>query len=83
MNFSITQVIIKRIPENKGHVWFVSMIVDDVLKLDNIAIFKRLNKDGYRLVFPEKKYWDKKIKIFFPLTLDAYSVMEKAVNDKL
>lgn len=79
----ITDVTIKRIAENKWHIWFASCVLEWCIKLNNIAIFKRLNVPWYRLVFPEKKYWENKIQIFFPLTNESYSEMEKAITELL
>lgn len=79
----ITDVTIKRIVENKGHIWFASCVIWWVLKLNNIAIFKRLWQDGYRLVFPEKKMEDRKISMFFPVNKDFYFELEKTISDKL
>lgn len=76
----ITQVTFKAIPENKWHVGFASCVLNDCIKLNNIAIFKRLEKPWYRLVFPEKKFWDNKIQIFFPLTKEAYFLIEEALT---
>jgi len=80
MKFEITKISISRIPENKGHIGFASCVLNNKIKLNNIAIFKRLNKPGYRLVFPEKKIDDKKIQIFFPVNSDAYFELESAIN---
>lgn len=66
-----------------GHIWFASCILNWNIKLNNIAIFKRLDKPGYRLVFPEKKIADKKIQIFFPVTSEAYFSFEQAVTEEL
>jgi len=79
----ITDVTIKRIIENKWHIWFASCVVWWALKLNNIAIFKRLWQDWYRLVFPEKKTKDIKISMFFPINKDFYLELEKAISDKL
>lgn len=84
MEFNISKVTIKRIPENKWHIWFASCIVNDWIKLNNIAIFKRLNRDWYRLVFPEKKIWENKpVQIFFPINSDAYFILEEAICKQL
>ena len=77
---TITDVVIKRIVENRWHIWFASCVLNGCIKLNNIAIFKRLNVPGYRLVFPEKKYWENKVQIFFPLTNDAYRDLETAIT---
>lgn len=79
----ITDVTIKKIVENKWHIWFASCVVNGCLKLNNIAIFKRLNKEWYRLVFPEKKFWETKVQIFFPLTNDLYFELEKEITKSL
>jgi len=79
----IKDVTIRRIAENKWHIGFASCVICWCIKLNNIAIFKRLNVPWYRLVFPEKKYWENKIQIFFPLTNDAYFLLEKAITELL
>lgn len=79
----ISKITITRIPENAWHIWFASCILNWKIKLNNIAIFKRLDKPGYRLVFPEKKIADKKIQIFFPVTSEAYFELEAAVTEQL
>lgn len=80
MKFEITKISISKIPENKGHIGFASCVLNNKIKLNNIAIFKRLNKPGYRLVFPEKKIDEKKIQIFFPVNSEAYFELESAIN---
>jgi len=76
----ITNIKIKRIAPQKGHVGFVSFVVDNWLFLNNIAIFTRLeHPEMIRLVFPEKKVEDKKIGLFYPLTTDSYFELEKAI----
>lgn len=73
----VTKVKIKRLIPVKGHIGFVSFVIDDWLYLGNIAVFSRLNQeDKIRLVFPEKKVGDKKIQIFYPLTPTAYYELE-------
>lgn len=79
----ITNIKIKQIIPDKGHIAFVSCVVDNWLFLNNIAIFSRLNEpDKIRLVFPEKKVGDKKISLFYPLTTEGYFELEKAIQEK-
>jgi len=76
----VTKIKIKKLIPDKGHVGFVSMVIDNWLYIGNIAIFTRLNNsDNIRLVFPEKKIGDKKISIFYPLTNEAYFELEAIV----
>jgi len=80
----ITKVKIKKLIPNKGHIGFVSCVIDNWLYLGNIAIFTRLhNEENIRLVFPEKKVGDKKISIFYPLTSDSYHELERIVQENL
>jgi DNA-binding cell septation regulator SpoVG len=79
----VTKLNIRRVTEKDGLVGFVNIVLDDCLYLGNIAIFSRLNKEGYRLVFPEKKTGDKKISIFHPLTADFYFLLEQAINKEI
>lgn len=79
----IDNIIIKRIVENKWHIWFASCVIDWMLKLNNIAIFKRLNSDWYRLVFPEKKFDNTKIQLFFPLNKEWYLLLEETISEHL
>jgi len=79
----ITKFNIKKIEEKEGLVGFVNIVLDDCLFLGNIAIFSRLNKEGYRLVFPEKKVGENKIQIFYPLTNEFYFFLEDRINKEL
>jgi hypothetical protein len=80
----ITSVKIKQVIPDKGHIGFISCVVDNWLFLNNIAVFTRLNNpEKIRLVFPEKKVGDKKINLFYPLTSGAYFELEKAIEEKL
>jgi len=76
----ITNITTKRVAENKWLVWFASCTIDNAIKLNNIAIFKRLWKETYRLVFPEKKVWENKIQIFFPISEMAYRILEEEIT---
>ena len=80
----ITNIKIKKITPLKGHVGFVSCIIDNWLFLNNIAIFTRLSEPSkIRLVFPEKKVGDKKINLFHPLTAESYFEFEQAILHNL
>ena len=79
----VTKINIKRIEEKDGLFGFVNITLDDCLYLGNIAIFSRLNKEGYRLVFPEKKVGLNKISIFHPLDSKFYFYLEEAINKEI
>ena len=76
----VTKIRIKKLIPVKGHIGFVSCVIDDWLYLGNIAIFSRLNDPkSIRLVFPEKRHGEKRISIYYPLTHDAYFELEKVI----
>lgn len=80
----IKEVQIKKIIPVKGHIGFVSCVVDEWLFLNNIAIFSRLSEpEKIRLVFPEKRVGDTKISIFHPINSKAYFILEQAILTKL
>lgn len=79
----ISKVKFRPIAPEKGHIGFVSLVLDDWLFLNNIAIFKRLESNKIRLVFPEKKSGDKKISLFYPLSSKAYFELERLVEQEI
>ena len=81
-NMKITDLKFRKIEDwKKWHVWFISFVIDWSFKVNNVAIFSRLNSETYRLVFPEKKIWDTKIQILFPISKEVYFEIEKIVNE--
>jgi len=80
----ISKIKIRKVPSTNGLIGFASMVVDGWLILNNIAVFSRLNQeDKCRLVFPEKKLKVNTIRLFHPLTSEAYFVLEQAVEGEL
>ena len=79
----ITQIKIKRVIPKDGLIGFASIVIDNKLFLGNIGIFSRLNKDTYRLIFPEKKINNKSISLFYPITKEYYFELEELVNKEL
>lgn len=79
----ITKVNIRKVEEKDGLFGFVSIVLDDCLYIGNIAIFSKLNKKEYRLIFPEKKVGVKKISILHPLTKEFYFLLEERINKEI
>jgi len=77
----ISKIKIRPVIPHKGHIAFVSFVIDDWLFVDNIAIFKRLNKENIRLVFPVKKVGNNNISLFYPLSSTAYYEIETIIQD--
>jgi len=79
----ITRIEIRKVAPEKGLAGFASCIIDDWLYIGNIAIFTRLNQEGkIRLVFPEKKIKNKKIRLFHPLSSKEYFILEDAIKQQ-
>lgn len=79
----VSKIKIKKVIPDKGLVGFASCVIDDSLYLGNMAIFTRLNKeDEYRIVFPIKEKDGRKIEMFYPLTADAYYILEEAIANE-
>jgi DNA-binding cell septation regulator SpoVG len=78
----ITKIKIRKVTPKDGLVGFASFVLDDSLYLGNIAVFSRLNKDTFRLVFPEKKVKDKAVSLFHPVTSVFYFQLEEAINNE-
>ena len=75
----ISEIKIFKIPPNEGLVGFASCIIEDCLFLGNIAIFSRA-RDGFRLIFPEKKTKDNKvIRIYHPINKEFYFQIESEI----
>jgi len=80
----VTKIKFKLIAPQKGHIGFVSCVIDDWLFLNNIAVFTRLKDNNrIRLVFPEKKINDNVIKMFYPLCSSSYFELEQIISDKI
>ena len=75
----VSKIVYKSLIPNKGHIGFVSCVIDDWLYLGNIAIFTRLNSKKIRLVFPNKQVGNRKIQLFFPLSTDTYYELENKI----
>ncbi len=79
----ITQVTIKRVVPKDGLIGFASFVLDNKLFFGNIGVFSRLNKDTYRLIFPEKRINNKSVPLFHPITKEYYFELEEIINEEL
>lgn len=70
------------IEPDEGLLAFASIIIDDWMFVNDIAIFAKAgsNNKNIRLIFPEKKKNNKCVKIFYPVTSEAYFALEQAIQ---
>ncbi len=79
----ISEVSIELVKPKDGLIGFASMVVDDGLYIGSIGIMKRINSEGYRLVYPNKKVADKAFNYFYPINTMTGSFIESEVMKKL
>lgn len=79
MSTVITEVQIVPVKPNNGLVGFASLVVDGKLYLGSIAIFTKINGDGYRITFPTKTAGSRELQIFHPINKEIYEAIESAV----
>lgn len=75
----ITEVKIEIIKPNNGLIGFASVVINDAIYLGSIAVYKKLNAEGYRILYPKKGAFD----IFHPITKEASNLIEEAIFNKL
>ena len=75
----ITEVKIEIVKPNNGLVGFASLVIDNSIYLSSIAVYKKLNSSGYRILYPKKGAFD----IFHPIIKEASNLIEEAIFNKL
>ncbi len=75
----ITEVKIEFIKPSNGLVAFTSLVVNDSIYLSSIAIYKKLNGSGYRILYPKKGVFE----VWHPITTEASRQIEEVIFNKL
>ena len=76
----ISEINIEPLAIKNGLVGFVSLVVNNDFKCENIAIYTCPSKpEGLRLVFPTREYQGNQLKTFYPINRAAYEVLAVAV----
>ena len=83
MNIIISEIEIIPIKPHNGLLAFTSFILNHAFYIGDVAIYSRLNKPGYRLVYPAKVLANgAKVNCFHPINKDIGQVIEDAVVKK-
>lgn len=77
----IKNVIIKPVTPNNGLIGFASITLNEDIALNSIAIYRKLDGSGYRLVYPTKGQTAAKY-IFHPLTRQMSKEIEQAIFEE-
>ena len=78
----ITEVEIKPIKPQKGLVAFASIVIENNLYLGSIGVHTKLNSQGYRITYPNKKLGNNYIDIYHPINKQIGLKIEKAITKK-
>ena len=79
----ITEIQIAPVKFKDGLVAFASFVLEQKYYVGSVAIFTRLGKPGYRLVYPAKKLGEKNLNIFHPINQDVGKIIEDAITEKV
>lgn len=81
-NVQITEIQIIPVKPNNGLIAFASFVLDGKYYVGSVAIYTRLDRSGYRLVYPAKKVGERNINTFHPINGSVGQTIESAVNAK-
>lgn len=81
-NIKINEIQIVPVKPKDGLIGFASFVLDEKYYLSSVAIYTRLDRSGYRLVYPTKKIGEKNINIFHPINSTVGEAIEKLITEK-
>lgn len=67
MNYDFSQIRVVPVPPMNGLVAFASVVLNGSLRLNSIAIHRKLDGSGYRLTYPAKRAGNDERTIFHPI----------------
>jgi len=71
-------------PNEKGLIGFASLIFDNRLALQSIAVYTRPDGSDYRLLFPSKQLPNgREINVFYPINKETSELIKEAVIRKI
>ena len=83
MDITVSEIEIIPIKPHNGLLAFTSFILNHTFYTGDVAIYSRLSKPGYRLVYPVKVLANgAKVNCFHPINKDASQTIEDAVVKK-
>ncbi len=79
----ISEINIVPVKPNEGLIAFASFVLDEKYYVGSVAIYTRLNGDGFRLAYPTRKIGDRNINIFYPINSETGRAIEEAISEKV
>ena|SRR3989344_4795019 len=85
MNHDVNLSEIQFVPVSplNGLVGFVSFVIDQKYYVSSIAVYTRLSRPGYRLVYPAKKVGSINVNTFRPIDAYVGVTIEETVSKKV
>ena len=80
---SISEIQISPVKPRDGLIAFASFVLDGKYYVGSVAVFTRLGKSGYRLVYPAKKLGEKNLNLFYPINQFIGKFIEDAITEKV
>lgn len=74
----LKNVIVKPVTPNNGLIGFASLTINEDIALNSIAIYRKLDGSGYRLLYPSKSSVAMRY-IFHPLNRKTSKAIEEAI----
>lgn len=76
-------IVIPVKPTEKGLVAFASCVINNSLSLNSIAIYTKLNGEGYRLCYPDTILPNgARVNFFYPINREAAKIIDAAILKK-
>ena len=83
MKIDLSEIQIIPCKPRNGLLAFVTFILNKAFYVGDIALYSRLNQEGYRLVYPIKVLANgAKVNCFHPITKEISKAIEKTVIEK-
>lgn len=80
----ISQIHFTQVCPREGLIGFVNFVIDDLYAVGGVGVHTRLNKDGIRLLYPNKQLPNgNNVNLFYPLIKDVGNAIEEIIFDKL
>ena len=80
MKIHLSEIQIIPVRPKNGLVAFLTFVLDNSFYIGNVAIYTRLGKNGYRLVYPARTLPNgKKIQSFHPINCESAQAIEEQV----
>jgi DNA-binding cell septation regulator SpoVG len=82
MNYEFSQVRVTPVPPMNGLVAFASLVLNGNLRLNSIAIHRKMDGSGYRLTYPTKRAGNEDRTTFHPITPELSKAIERVLFDE-